>query len=69
MNAPTQGQLKYILESAILAPSADNHHRIRFEVGDDVLNVWYTESHLPPAGGYKRVLMLLSLGALSENLT
>lgn len=69
MNAPTQDQLKSILESAILAPSADNHHRVRFEWGGGVLNVRHAAGPLPPAEGYKRVLSLLSLGALSENLT
>lgn len=63
-----QEQINFILESAILAPSADNHHRIRFQFVDNTILVRYTESELPPQGGYKRVLALLSLGAVSENL-
>ncbi|MHB1052143.1 MAG: hypothetical protein ACYCZT_03610 [Thiobacillus sp.] len=69
MSNPTPEQLKFILESGILAPSADNHHRLRFEVNQAGVNVWYTEGELPEPGGYKRVLALLSLGAVSENFT
>ena len=64
-----QEQLNFVLESAILAPSADNHHRIRFQFIDNTIRVHYTQAELPPQGGYKRVLALLSLGAVSENLT
>lgn len=68
MDKLDQEQTSFILESAILAPSADNQHRICFELADDTLRVRYTEAELPPQGGYKRVLALLSLGAMSENL-
>lgn len=61
-------QLSFILKSAILAPSADNQHRIRFRVHEDTISVRYAEAELPPKGGYKWVLALLSLGAMSENL-
>lgn len=64
-----QQQLDFILESAILAPSADNQHRIRFQLTEDTIRVRYSEAELPPEGGYKRVLALLSLGAVSENFT
>ncbi|CAG9933475.1 hypothetical protein [Candidatus Nitrotoga arctica] len=64
-----QEQLNFVLESAILAPSADNHHRIRFQFVDNTIRVYYTQAELPPQGGYKQVLALLSLGAVSENLT
>lgn len=68
MSNPTPEQLQFILESGILAPSADNQHRLRFDVGPTGVNVWYTGDQLPEVGGYKRVLALLSLGAMSENL-
>lgn len=68
MGAPPPTQLNFILQSAILAPSADNHHQLRFEVDGDVVKVWSTQGALPVAGGYKRVLALLSLGAVFENL-
>ena len=32
MSDPTPEQIRFILESGIRAPSADNHHRLRFEV-------------------------------------
>lgn len=69
MSNPTPEQLRFILESGILAPSGDNCHRLRFDVDQTGVNVWYTGGALPEAGGYKRVLALLSLGAVSENLT
>jgi hypothetical protein len=63
-----QEQRDFILQSAILSPSADNHHRIRFQVDGDTIHIRYTEKLLP-YGGYKRVLALLSLGAVVENLS
>lgn len=68
MSQLDQDTLRFILESAILAPSADNHHRVRFRLDQDALRVTYTEPPLPPPGGYKRALVLMSLGALVENL-
>lgn len=64
-----QEQINFILESAILAPSADNYHRIRFQLAENTIQVHCTQAELPPQGGYKRVLALLSLGAVSENLS
>ena len=61
-------QRDFIFESAILAPSADNHHRIRFQVDGDTIHIRCTEELLPQ-GGYKRVLALLSLGAVVENIS
>ena len=69
MDRFNQDTLRFILENAIMAPSADNQHRIRFQLVEDTIRIRYTEAELPPQGGYKRVLALLSLGAVSENLT
>lgn len=69
MNHLNQDTLRFILESAILAPSADNQHRVRFKLDQNAIRVTYTEASLPPPGGYKRALVLMSLGALVENLT
>jgi hypothetical protein len=67
--APDQEQLRFILDSAILAPSADNQHRIRFRLSENTIHVRLSQA-LPLAdGGYKRVLALLSLGSVAENLT
>jgi hypothetical protein len=65
---PDPVRLRFILESAVLAPSADNQHRIRFVVTENVLRVRHTEQALAAKGGYKRVLLLLSIGAVAENL-
>ncbi|MDP1644297.1 MAG: hypothetical protein Q8L71_02195 [Thiobacillus sp.] len=69
MNHLNPDTLRFILESAILAPSADNQHRVRFKLDQNAIRVTYTEPALPPPGGYKRALVLMSLGALVENLT
>lgn len=69
MNHLNQDTLRFILESAILAPSADNQHRVRFKLDQNTIRVTYIEPALPPPGGYKRALVLMSLGALVENLT
>jgi hypothetical protein len=63
-----QDSLRFILGSAIFAPSADNQHRIRFQLDQNIVRFFYTDAALPPPGGYKRALLLLSLGALAENL-
>jgi hypothetical protein len=68
MDKLDQESLQFILESAILAPSADNQHRIRFKLDGNTIQVHYTDAVLPPQGGYKWVLILLSLGAVAENL-
>lgn len=69
MNGLTTEQLAFVLDSGIEAPSADNHHQLVFEADQDGINILYTGGELPKAGGYRRVLALLSLGAVSENLT
>jgi hypothetical protein len=69
MSKPAQETLLFILESAVMAPSADNQHRICFQLTEDAIRVRYTQGELPQQGGYKRVLALLSLGAVAENLT
>jgi len=69
MSEPTQEQYQHILSSAIQAPSADNHHQFRFEIANQALRLWYPGILMPPGGGYKRALLLLSLGAVSENIT
>lgn len=69
MSEPTREQYQHILNSAVQAPSADNHHQFQFEIADQALRLWYPSNLMPPAGGYKRALLLLSLGAVSENIT
>ncbi len=61
-------QLQYLLQSAIQAPSADNRHPVHFQLGDRRIFVHHTRTKWD-GRGYKRVLDLLSLGALVENLS
>ncbi len=68
MTTFSQEELHSVLEYAIMAPSADNQHHIFFQVTDPTMRVWYAEKELPTEGGYKRVLALLSLGAVLENM-
>lgn len=67
-NKVTQQQLDYILQSAILAPSADNRHQVRFEITGNSIHIHHTRTEFPLEGGYKWVLALLSLGAIAENI-
>lgn len=60
-------QLQYLLQSAIQAPSADNKHPINFRLGDRCILVHHTRTEWE-GQGYKRILDLLSMGALAENL-
>jgi hypothetical protein len=60
--------LKDILTAAILAPSADNHHRLKFEPTADGVLVWAEAGRLAGLAGYKRTLDLISLGAVIENI-
>lgn len=69
MSPLTTEQLAFVLESGIQAPSADNCHRLLFQTGQDGIDLLWTGGELPMAGGYQRVLVLLSLAAVSENLT
>ncbi|MDW8323358.1 MAG: hypothetical protein RMK60_04600 [Burkholderiales bacterium] len=60
--------LAEILQAGVLAPSADNRHPIRFELEGQTVSLRRREGMLPPPGGYRRVLELLSLGAVLENI-
>ena len=60
---------KDILEASLLAPSADNHHRLLFETKKDELLLWSEPGRLRDLTGYKRTLDLVSLGAVIENIS
>lgn len=66
---PLSATLKDILQAAILAPSADNHHRLRFEATARVVLIWSEPGRLADLSGYKRTLDLVSLGAVIENMS
>lgn len=61
-------QTRYILDCANRAPSADNHHRFLIEFTDDGLLLWSRDKEISLLRGYKRSLLLLSLGAVAENI-
>lgn len=65
---PTPEQQRFILQSGILAPSADNHHYLRFETTSNGLKIWHSEPEWPQNGGYKWAALILSFGAVAENL-
>ena len=67
MRGITREQVHFLLQSAIQAPSADNRHLVHFLRGDQSIEVQHARTQWAESG-YKRVLSLLSLGALSENL-
>jgi len=68
MDEINQQQINFILRNAILAPSADNRHQVRFEITGNNIYIHHTRTQFPPEGGYKWVLALLSLGAMLENI-
>ena len=60
--------LKDILQAAIQAPSADNHHRLQLQPTQDGVRLWSQAGRLASLTGYKRTLDLISLGAVIENI-
>ena len=57
-----------IARSGVLAPSADNQHVFRIEVGETSINLWPTHEFTATTERHRRVLGLLSLGAVVENM-
>lgn len=64
----TRERLEWILECALQAPSADNHHPVVFDPSGETIAIRSRGMKLPGRGRYMRILELLSLGALVENL-
>jgi hypothetical protein len=65
MLSPAQSES--IVEAGILAPSADNRHLLRFRIADDAI-VMRGSSEFERAPFHRRVLALISLGAVVENM-
>ena len=57
-----------IARSGVLAPSADNQHVFRIEIGETTINLWPTHEFTATTARHRRVLGLLSLGAVVENM-
>jgi len=67
MAALNRTQAESIIAAGILAPSADNRHLLRFEIVDDAIRLWGT-AEFEAAPFHRRVLSLISLGAVLENM-
>ena len=57
-----------IAHAGILAPSADNRHVFRIEINETSLCLWPTTEFAATTERHRRVLGLLSLGAVVENM-
>lgn len=57
-----------IARSGVLAPSADNQHVFRIELGQSSLRLWPTPEFAEGTPRHRRVLGLISLGAVVENM-
>jgi hypothetical protein len=60
--------LAKIAESGLLAPSADNEHIFRMEFGPNFIRLWPSNAFASTSGQHRRVLGLISLGAVLENM-
>lgn len=57
-----------VAESGLLAPSADNEHVFRIEFGVDFIRLWPSAAFASTNSQHRRVLGLISLGAVLENM-
>jgi hypothetical protein len=57
-----------IARSGVLAPSADNQHVFRIELDHGSIRLWPTTEFAAGAERHRRVLGLMSLGAVVENM-
>jgi hypothetical protein len=64
---PNDAQAQSIIEAGVLAPSADNRHMLRFRIAADAILVRGSEE-FERAPFHRRVLALISLGAVLENM-
>ena len=65
---PTPTQLRGLIEAAIRAPSADNQHHVSFAVDDAGMTLQADQAFVRCEENHRRLLMLLSFGAVVENL-
>lgn len=57
-----------IAHSGVLAPSADNEHAFQMELTEATVRLWPTSKFSLATEGLRRVLGLISLGAVVENM-
>src|SRR5581483_4040059 len=60
-------QFRSIVNAAIWAPSADNHHALEFGLDANAIDIW-ADPAFPRLAMHRRVLGLISLGAVIENI-
>jgi hypothetical protein len=66
---PRADRLKGILSAGIRAPSAENRHFLRFDVGQDKVDLISTDTPTWPDQPHRRMLALVSYGAVVENMS
>lgn len=57
-----------VAQSGVLAPSADNRHVFQIELADSAIRLWPTREFKSCTDRLRRVLGLISLGAVAENM-
>lgn len=68
MSAIERAVLLDIAHSGVLAPSADNQHVFRIEFAETTIRLWATSEFTTGTERHRRVLGLMSLGAVVENM-
>jgi len=64
----THQDLVDIAQCGVHAPSADNEHVFRLEIEDALIRLWPTDEFKSSSEPHRRVLGLMSLGAVVENM-
>ena len=64
----TRNDLLDIVQSGVLAPSADNQHVFRIEIAETAIRLWATSAFTANIERHRRVLGLMSIGAVVENM-
>ncbi len=57
-----------LAQSGILAPSADNQHVFKYELTTNSINLWPSPEFAATSERHRRILGLISLGAVVENI-
>lgn len=68
MSTPAPERLRQILTAGIQAPSAENKHYLRFEIGADTVVLSATDQASWAALPHRKWLALVSYGAVVENM-
>ena len=66
--SPTRTETLHLIAAGLRAPSADNCHHVRFAIDDGGLAIRTTPAFRQNTERHRRLLTLLSFGAIGENL-